>query len=169
MLASPLDPGGDTAVIARFGAISDVATILDALSLGQHLNFQLEDETETLVRFHLANDMEFKRLYDVSAERIASTRIAHGVVRSQVSQPSRPTFSQLADRARQNPTGHAIWMVEPEPRDYQVWLVHLDASGTKMADSWTLNTFNNRREQGAYGLDVARDLRIKLIDVVDNK
>jgi hypothetical protein len=60
-------------------------------------------------------------------------------------------------------------MVEPDPGDYQVWLVQLDASGTNMADAWALSTFTNRREQGAYGLDVARDLRIKLMDVVDNK
>lgn len=169
VLGAPLDTGSDTAVFARFGAATDVASMINILSAGQEIRFMLEDETESLVQFGLPNDREFKRLYDESCNRLTSGQAGYSTLRSQIIQAREPTFSELADRVRKNPKSYGIWMAEARPGEFSVLLVLLDGSGKNMADAWTLNTFNNRREQGAFGLDVARDLRIPLSDVVKNQ
>jgi hypothetical protein len=165
VLGAPLDAGSDTAVFARFGGMNDVASIIDLLSAGREIRFVLEDDTEGLVQFGLPNDGTFKRLYEESATRLANKQAGYAVLRSQITQ-TEPTFSELADMVRKSPKDYAIWMVETEPGEFSVLLVLLDSTGKNMDDAWKLQKFDNRREQGAYGLDVARDLRIPLSDVV---
>jgi hypothetical protein len=45
--------------------------------------FTVSDETQSLVKFHLPNDVEFKQLVDESIERFGRAEIAFEVVRSQ--------------------------------------------------------------------------------------
>ena len=52
-------------------------------------------------------------------------------------------------------------------RESLVLLVKLDREG-KMADAWSLGNFASRSEQGAFALEVARELQIQLMDVVPN-
>ena len=169
VLGAPLDSGSDTAVFARFGTMSDVGDIIDVLMYGQEIRFMLEDDTESLVQFGLPNDGQFKRMYEESCTRLTSKQMGSSILRPQVTQQRDPTFSELADRVRKSPKDYGVWMVETEPGEYTVLLVLLDSSGKNMVDAWTLNKFDNRKEQGAFGLDVARDLRIPLSDVVKNK
>jgi hypothetical protein len=50
-----------------------------------------------------------------------------------------------------------------------VLLVKLNTAGNNMEDAWHLGKFPTREEQGSFGLKVARDLRIKLMDIVKNE
>jgi hypothetical protein len=83
-----------------------------------------------------------------------------------VKPPAAPSSLTITDRVRKDPKHHAVWLVEPEPGDYVVVVVQLDDEG-KLVEAWSIKTFPTRKEQGAFGLEVARHLRIKLMDVVD--
>jgi len=79
--------------------------------------------------------------------------------------PQKPIISNFADEVRKNPKGYAVWMYEPNPGEYAVLLAKLDSKG-EMVDGWEIKSLPTRTEQGAFALDVARDLQIKLMDVV---
>jgi hypothetical protein len=164
VLASPLGGDKDTAVIAKFGGKHDVTRCLAALMSGKRMTFMLADDTESLVNFRLPNDGEFKRLYDETCDRLARLNIAYEVVH-QNSIPQKQVLPSLTDQVRKDPKSYAVWMLEPNPGDYAVWLVKLDSKG-EMADAWGLKSLLTRVEQGAFALDVARDLRVPLMDVV---
>jgi hypothetical protein len=73
--------------------------------------------------------------------------------------------ASFANEVRKQPKGYAVWMQEQNPGEFIVLLVKLDSDGS-MADGWSLGTFRSRKEQGAFALEVARELQISLSDVV---
>lgn len=79
--ASPVD--SDMSVFAKFGGRNDVRTCLDVLMSGNDMILTVSDETESLVKFPLPNDGEFKRLADEAFERLARTEMAYRLLRSQ--------------------------------------------------------------------------------------
>jgi hypothetical protein len=81
VVASPVDR--DTSVFTKFGGRNDIRTCLDVLMSGDDMIFTVSGETESLVKFRLPNDGEFKRLVDEVCERFGRTEIAFEVMRSQ--------------------------------------------------------------------------------------
>lgn len=81
VLASPVDR--DTSVFDKFYGRNDVRTCLDVMMSGDDMIFTVADKTESLVKFRLPNDGEFKRLVDETCDRLARTEIAYEVMRSQ--------------------------------------------------------------------------------------
>jgi hypothetical protein len=161
VLASSVN--GDTAVFAKFGGRNDTATLLRTLMAGKDMTFELLQDENSLVKLPLQNDGSFKRLWDESANRFMEIETIDEWVRSQGDEASR-----LAAEVRKNPKGYAVWMLEEEP-GYIVLLVKLDHDGG-MEDGWQLGEpFPDRTAQGTYALGVARDLGIKLMDVVKNE
>ncbi len=71
----------------------------------------------------------------------------------------------FSSEVRKNPNGYAVWMHEPNPGEFVVLLVTLDRDGS-MTGGWSLGSFSSRKEQGAFALEVARELQISLNDVV---
>lgn len=166
VLASPVDR--ETAVLAKFGGRNDTATLLRALMVGKDLIFELRQGDDSLVKLPLQNDGAFKRLWDESANRFADIEMTYEVARSQTRPTHQPEASDFAEEVRRNPKSYAVWMVEQEPGQFGVLLVKVDREG-KMEDAWRLGQdFPNRTAQGSYGLEVARDLGIPLMDVVKN-
>ena len=166
VLASPVD--GETAIFAKFGGRNDTATLLRAFMAGKDLTFEILQDSESLVKLPLLNDGTFKQLWDASANRCAEVEMTYEALRYQVGQASQPQVSDFAAEVRKNPQGYAVWMIEQEPGQYGVLLVKLDRDGG-MEDAWQLGSpFADRSTQGSYALDVARDLGIKLMDVVKN-
>jgi len=156
VLASPVEGDNETALIARFGGRDDVAQCLNAFMSSQPLRFNLSDDHESLVGFELPNDPSFKKLYDETCEALASPAGDDA--------PSPPPDMSLV---RNNPKEYALWLVEPESGEFRVLLVKLNRAGDNMEEGWYLGeTFATREEQGSFGLAAARDLRIKLSDVV---
>jgi hypothetical protein len=165
VLANPVD--GDTAVFAKFGGRNDTATVLRTLMAGRDLIFELLQDEDSLVKLSLQNDGTFKQLWDESANRLVEIETVYEVVRSQAGPPR--LEADLAAEVRKNPKGYAVWMFEEEPGQYIVLLVKLDRDGG-MEDGWQLGQpFPDRAAQGTYALGVARDLGIKLMDVVKNE
>jgi hypothetical protein len=154
VLASPVDGDSDTAVIARFAGKDDVTNCLAAIMSGKPLQFNLSAETETLVGFELPSDQTFEKVYQETCERMASPHNGK-------SEESGPDMAEV----RGNPKGYAVWLVEEE---YGVFLMKLNAAGDNLEDGWCLGKFPTRDEQGNFGLKVARDLHIQLMDVVKN-
>jgi hypothetical protein len=81
VIASPVDR--DTSVFAKFGGRNDVRTCLDIMMSGNDMIFTVSNETESLVKFHLPNDGEFKQLVDEACDRLARTEVAYQLMRSQ--------------------------------------------------------------------------------------
>jgi hypothetical protein len=79
--ASPVD--SEASVFAKFGGRNDVRTCLDVLMSGDDMLFTVSDETESLVKFRLPNDGEFKQLADEAFDRLARTEFAYRLMRSQ--------------------------------------------------------------------------------------
>jgi hypothetical protein len=73
--------------------------------------------------------------------------------------------ASFSSEVRKHPKDYAVWMHEPNPGEFVVLLVKLDSDGS-MADAWSLGSFQSRKEQGAFALEVARELQISLNDVV---
>jgi hypothetical protein len=71
----------------------------------------------------------------------------------------------FSGEVRKNPKGYTVWMHEPNPDEFAVLLVTLDGDGS-MTGGWSLGSFSSRKEQGAFGLEVARELQISLNDLV---
>jgi hypothetical protein len=136
---------------------------------GKDLTFELLQDEESLVKLPLQNDGAFKRLWDESANRFAEIETAYELVRSQAGRAPQPKASDLAAEVRKNPKGYAVGMIEQEPGQYRVLLVKLDRDGG-MEDAWQLGqqSFPTRTAQGSYAIEVARDLGIKLMDVMKN-
>jgi hypothetical protein len=82
VLASPVDQ--DTSVFAKFGGRNDVRTCLDVIMSATDMIFTIADKTESLMKFRLPNDGEFKRLVDEICDRLARTEVAYEVMRSQL-------------------------------------------------------------------------------------
>lgn len=165
VIASP--SANDMVVLSKFGGRNDTATLLRALMAGTDLKFELLQDDDTLVKLHLPNDVTFKRLWDASAQRFAELEVTYEVVRFQREPAPQPKATDPIAEARKNPKEHAVWMVEQEPGEYKVLLVKLDCDG-QMENAWGIGeTFSDRRAQGVFALDLARDLRINLMDVVD--
>jgi hypothetical protein len=81
VVASAVDR--DISVFTKFGGRNDIRTCLDVLMCGADMIFTVSDETESLVKFRLPNDGEFKRLVDEACEQFGRTEIAFEVMRSQ--------------------------------------------------------------------------------------
>jgi hypothetical protein len=71
----------------------------------------------------------------------------------------------FSNEIRKHPKCYAVWMHEPNPGEFVVLLVTLDSDGS-MTGGWSLGSFSSRKEQGAFALEVARELQISLNDVV---
>lgn len=156
--ARPLEGDPDTSLLFASGK-EDADKCIGALLAGKHLSFTLMqiEPKENLVKLPIPNDGEFKRLYDK-----AYNRLAHGEDAS----PVEPSSPDIIAEVRKNPKDFAVWMVEMQPGEYGVLLVKLDNAG-RMADAWNLGKpFSDRTEQGSFALQAARDLQIKLMDVV---
>ncbi len=79
--ASPVD--ADTSVFAKFGGRNDVRSCLDVMMSGNEMDFTVSDSTESLVKFRLPNDGEFKKLVDEACDRLARSEVAYRLIRSQ--------------------------------------------------------------------------------------
>ena len=163
--ASPLEGDPDTAVIDSYSGKDDVGNCFNILMSGKDMTFMLADQKETLVDFLLPNDQEFKRLYDETCVRLAEAETAFELLRSgRITQKS-TLIAEYSDQVRKSPKDYAIWMHEPNPGEFAVWLVKLDKEGN-MADAWDFGTFASRSEQRTFALEIASDLQIRLMDVV---
>jgi len=166
VLANPVDD--ETAIFAKFGGRNDTATLLRVLMTGKDLMFEVLQDSDSLVKLPLQNDGSFRRLWDESANRFVEIETTYELVRSQAGQSPQPKTSDIVAEVRKNPRGYAVWMVEQESGQYGVLLVKLDRDGG-MEDAWQLGQpFANRTAQGSYALEVARDLGVRLMDVVKN-
>jgi hypothetical protein len=81
VVAGPVENDSDTALIAKYGGRSDVASCVAAIMSGKDMVFKLRDEQESLVNFGLPNDREFKRLYDETCKRLQDREVMNGVLR----------------------------------------------------------------------------------------
>jgi hypothetical protein len=81
VLASPVDQ--HTSVFAKFGGRNDVRTCLDVMMTGNDMIFTVSDKTESLVKFALPNDGQFKRLVAEVGDRLARAEVTYEIMRSQ--------------------------------------------------------------------------------------
>jgi hypothetical protein len=154
VLASPLPGDHETAVIAKFGGRDDVARCVDALMAGEVLRFNLGNEQESLVGFDLPNDFAFRKVYDETCRLLTS------------GDNDEPNPAPDLVEIQRNPKGYAVWLVEDPPGQYGVLLVRLNPARDNLEQAWSVGQFRTRDEQGKAGLEMARDLQIKLMDVV---
>ena len=73
----------DSSVFAKFGGKNDVTACLDVMMCGKDMTFTVSDEAESLVKFRLPNDSEFKQLVDEACNWLARAEITYQVIRSQ--------------------------------------------------------------------------------------
>lgn len=73
--------------------------------------------------------------------------------------------ASFSNELRKHPKDYAVWMHERNPGEFVVLLVKLDSDGN-MAEGWSLGSFQSRKEQGSFALEVAREFQISLNDVV---
>jgi hypothetical protein len=163
VVAAPLEADPGIAVISKYGDEDYVKHCLNEIMSGKDLSFMLADQKQTLIKCFLPNDKKFKQLYDETCSRLAETQPAELAKSS----PTSKIIIDCAELIRGNLKDHAIWMYEQAPGEFGVLLVKLDREG-KMADAWSLGNFASRSEQGAFALEVARELQIQLMDVVPN-
>jgi hypothetical protein len=166
VVAAPLEADPGIAVIAKYGGKDDVENCLDAILSGKDMSFMLSNRTQTPIKCFLPNDNDFKERHDYICSRFAEIETGELVEAGQTKNKSK-IINDCAELVRGNPKDHAIWMYEQTPGEFGVLLIKLDTEG-KMADAWGLAAFASRSEQGAFALEVARELQIQLMDVVPN-
>ncbi len=167
VLVAPVEGDPDTALIAKYGGKDDVTNCLNAIMSGKDMTFMLADQKETLIDFLLPSDQAFKGLYDETCTRLAEFETASELLRSgRITQKS-SLVAKYSDQVRKNPKDYAVWMYEPNPGEFDVLLVKLTSDGN-MREAWRLATLSSRSEQGTFALEIARDLQIRLMDVVPN-
>jgi hypothetical protein len=80
VVASPAEPGGDIAIIAKYGGRNDVASCVATLRSGRDMVFMLRDQREALVNFLLPNDGAFQQLYDETLGHLQKRAVMNQVL-----------------------------------------------------------------------------------------
>ncbi len=175
-------PANDGSTVMAVMGTQDVNKCFKLFASGKNMVFRLLSDAQQLkAQLFLPNDDGFRKAYDLCYKNAEATPRARNVFDDVLEetfglrekQPTEKFKKEATEESapldlaevRRNSKEYVVCMYELNPGEYTVWLAKLDDKG-KMIDAWGLETLPNRAEQSAFARDVARDLRVKIVDMV---